>query len=71
MRRISNEVLEKMEKLIDTVVEIYEEANGYPDDSKEVECPGCGKMTTNYSCAWGINKHVHFYCPQCNFSMMQ
>lgn len=74
-KQIKNEemkkILEKMQNLILEVVEIYEESDGTPVKCKDVECPECGRFSNNYTCAWDMNKHVHFSCPHCDFFLMQ
>lgn len=60
-----------LDATIDRVMELYEEHSGNPDESLTVDCPMCEQATTNYFCAWTINKHVHFHCPNCKFGFIQ
>ncbi|PGS80714.1 hypothetical protein COC69_08010 [Bacillus cereus] len=53
------------------VIDIYEQANGEPEIKSLITCPLCEKQTNSYACAWGINKHVQFYCEHCGMNGRQ
>lgn len=56
---------------IERVIDIYESSDGHPTDETTVNCPNCETPTTSFSCAWFVNQHVHFRCPECDFGFMQ
>lgn len=58
-------------KFIEQVENIYQEANGEPENKPELPCPLCNNLVNTYGCAWGYNNHVHFYCDHCGMEMME
>lgn len=58
-------------KIINEVMNIYEKSNGEPKVKPFINCPVCEVETDKYACAWEYNKHVHFFCENCEFSFMQ
>lgn len=65
MKKLSKELeegLERVPKLIEEVLQIYEQHQGEPENKPGVSCPSCLNKSSDYVCNWYGNKHVHFIC---------
>lgn len=67
----TKEFSEKMRKIDEEILNLYEDSYGSPSHHPALECPLCENETTSYGCAWNVNKHIHFYCGHCGLNMMQ
>jgi hypothetical protein len=65
------EISDKISFLIEDILFIYEEAEGEPNHTKALNCPVCNNESTIYGCLWYGNKHVHFYCKNCDLNVRQ
>ncbi|RST60222.1 hypothetical protein D5F11_007120 [Siminovitchia terrae] len=71
MKRNPTQYAQLISKFISEVRNIYERENGEPEVKPLINCPVCQAETDNYGCVWQYNKHVQFYCENCDFGFMQ